>query len=141
MTQSEISFIKIEGHDNPTPSRSTSGSAGYDLRSREELNIPSGGWKLVRTGYRVSMPRGIEAQVRSRSGLALKHGVSVLNGVGTIDSDYDHEIGVILMNHSDRSFQINIGDRIAQLVFSRYIDTGDVVETQRDGGFGSTGRS
>jgi dUTP pyrophosphatase len=138
---SDIQFIKFGEHDLPLPTRSTNGSSGYDLRSRESITILAGDWKLIKTGYRLKMPTGVEAQVRSRSGMALKHAVVVLNGIGTIDSDYEHELGVILINHGKNSFTVNVGDRIAQLVFAPIITLDDEATGVRDGGFGSTGIS
>lgn len=136
----KIRFFKIGEHDTSQPKKSTSGSAGYDLMSRESLTVWPGQWKLVPTGYGLEMPREFEAQVRPRSGLALKHGVTVLNAPGTIDSDYRLEIGVVLINHGEREFVVNPGDRIAQLVFSRVVHLEDESDSPtRDGGFGSTG--
>lgn len=137
---SDIRFIKINEHNLPEPSRATTGSSGYDLRSRESVVITPGDWKLIKTGYRISMPVGVEAQVRSRSGLALKNGIAVLNGIGTIDADYEHEIGVILINHGKTDFSIEVGDRIAQLVFAAVLNLGEDVSANRSGGFGSTGK-
>lgn len=135
-----IFFTQIGEHSLPYPSRATTGSVGYDLRSTIRTTIPVGGRKLIGTGFKVTMPLGVEGQVRSRSGLALKHGVAVLNSPGTIDSDYELEVGVILINHGERPFEIEVGDRIAQIVFTRICIAGDVVEDSRAGGFGSTGR-
>lgn len=139
----KIQFVRMGEHELPTPKRSTGGSAGYDLMSSEKLTVWPGQWKLVPTGFGLKMPPGVEAQVRPRSGLALKRGVTVLNAPGTIDSDYKLEVGVILINHGEREFHIEPGDRIAQLVFSRYAlaDDEDIPDTDRDGGFGSTGSS
>lgn len=99
----------------------TAGSSGYDLRAylKENIVIHPGQIKLIPTGLVLSMPKGLEAQVRSRSGLALKHGIYVLNSPGTIDSDYRGTVGVILTNVSVESYTVKNGDRIAQLVFSR----------------------
>lgn len=135
-----IHFIKIGEHQLTEPKRSTTGSAGYDLRSRIDGIIEPGTWKLFGTGYRISMSSNYEAQVRSRSGLALKYGVAVLNSPGTIDSDYTQEVGVILINHGTEPFQVQTGDRIAQLVFSEVVTIDDNSESsERSGGFGSTG--
>jgi dUTP pyrophosphatase len=123
-------------------------SAGADLKAAIDgtLTLSPGEHRLIPTGIRLELPEGYEAQVRPRSGLALKHGVTVLNSPGTIDSDYRGEIGVILINLGDKDFEITWGDRIAQLVISPVI-TADFVpilelnETARgSGGFGSTGR-
>lgn len=99
--------------------QATKGAAGFDLRATTSGTIIPGARLLVTTGVRVSMDTGYEAQVRSRSGLALKHGVAVLNAPGTIDSDYRGEIGVILINLGNGDFSFNEGDRIAQLVFAK----------------------
>ena len=124
------------------------GDAGMDIRSIEKITIPARGHRLVHTGLRVRIPEGFEIQVRPRSGLALKHGVTVLNTPGTIDSGYRGEIGVILANFSDKDFEIRKGDRIAQLVFAPFVSArileGDVDKEETDrgeGGFGSTGVS
>lgn len=128
------------------PQQATSGSSGYDLHSTEDVIIPVGKIKLVKTGLSCSIPKGYELQIRSRSGLALKHGVAVFNGVGTVDMDYRGEIGVILANFGENDFEIKIGDRIAQAVFAKVEHPKfNVVEnldiTSRDsGGFGSTGK-
>lgn len=129
------------------PTRATSGAAGYDLCAAEHVIIPAGGYRMVPTGLRISMPHGLEAQVRPRSGLAAKHGVTVLNAPGTIDSDYRGEICVILINHGREEFAIEPGMRIAQLVFARITQvdfevTDSLDESHRgSGGFGSTGTS
>ena len=128
------------------PAYATQGSAGVDLRASEPCVIPPGGRALVPTGLHIALPEGYEAQVRPRSGLALKHGVTLLNSPGTIDSDYRGEIGVILINLGQEPFSIQPGDRIAQMVFAPVtrgvwdeVETLD--ETERGaGGFGSTGR-
>ena len=137
----------INKSNNPNPEYQTDQSAGMDLRSYLEKNenIAPGEYKLIPTGIYIKIPRGYEAQVRPRSGLALKKGVTVLNSPGTIDSDYRGEIGVILINHSSVDFEVKSGDRIAQLVFSKYenfhwenvrhIDS----SSRGEGGFGSTG--
>ena len=132
----------------PVPVYQTEHSAGVDLYAAVEgtLLIEPGAWRLVPTGVAVAIPEGYEGQVRPRSGLALKHGIGMLNGPGTIDADYRGEIGVILFNFSDMPFPIHRGDRIAQMVFAklahaslRTVDALD--ETQRGkGGFGHTGR-
>lgn len=123
------------------------GDAGMDVCSNENLVLHPNTWKLVHTGIKVAVPEGFEMQVRPRSGLALKHGITVLNTPGTIDSGYRGEVGVILMNHSDSDFAIKKGDRIAQLIIAPVISVriveGDVDKaTERgEGGFGSTGVS
>ena len=139
----------INKSNNQDPSYETLGSAGFDLRSNEEVIILPRERVIVGTGLYFQLPEYLEMQVRPRSGLAAKHGITVLNSPGTIDSDYRGEIKVILINHGDRQFTINIGDRIAQAVISTVtsahaIDFNMVdeflFETERgEGGFGSTG--
>lgn len=134
----------------PLPAYETAGSAGMDLRAAipdgEALTLAPGARTLVPTGLKIALPQGLEAQVRPRSGLALKHGITCLNAPGTIDSDYRGEVGVILVNHGQEPFVIRRGERIAQMVIARHerIDwvEGDTLdETARGaGGFGSTGR-
>ncbi len=137
--------VKREGEDIPLPSYITDGSSGLDLRSAEDVVIPPGEWRAVSTGIRISLPPGYEAQVRPRSGLALKHGVTVLNAPGTIDSDYRGIIKVILINHGKKAFWIRRGDRIAQMVITRVeqveVEEVEILdETSRgEGGFGHTG--
>lgn len=127
------------------PQYQTEGASGFDLCSVEEKMIAPKEWMLVKTGIAFEIPYGCEIQIRSRSGLALKHGVSVLNSPGTIDSDYRGEIGIILINHSNQDFKIEIGDRIAQGVIAQMIQadfeqTQELSHTARSNhGFGSTG--
>ena len=129
--------------------RATSGSSGYDLSSAEdaELTIPSGAVALVRTGWALELPPGIEGQVRSRSGLAARSGVFVLNSPGTIDSDYRGEVKVVLANFGAGPFSVLPGDRIAQLVFMQVptvclVAVDEVAPTERGtGGFGSSGNT
>lgn len=131
------------------PAHATEGAAGLDLVAAVEadLVLPPGGRALVPTGLAIALPPGFEAQVRPRSGLALKHGVTVLNSPGTIDADYRGEVGVILINHGDRPFTITRGDRIAQLVVARFArvsweEAAALPDSGRGaGGFGSTGGS
>ena len=137
--------------NNPDPEYATNGSSGFDLRANlsEPIVIKSGGRVIVPTGLYFEIPENFELQVRARSGLAIKHGITVLNGIGTIDSDYTGEIGVILINHGENDFIINHGDRIAQGVFSsvinkNFIRLNKVTEITENndrgsGGFGSTG--
>ncbi|MBS7790067.1 dUTP diphosphatase [Roseococcus sp. SDR] len=130
----------------PLPAYATEGAAGMDLLAAREMVIPPGGRALVPTGLAVAIPDGFEMQVRPRSGLALKHGVTVLNAPGTVDSDYRGEVGVILLNTGAEPFSIARGDRIAQAVFApvtraTWEEVVVLPETQRGtGGFGSTGR-
>ena len=117
-----------------------------DLRSNEKNRLEPGEYKSIGTGLYIEIPQGFEGQVRPRSGLALKHGVTLLNAPGTIDSDYRGEVRVIMINHGTEPFLIDQGDRIAQIVFARaeqvtiVADT-ELSESERDsGGFGSTGK-
>lgn len=123
------------------PHYQTLGSAGLDLHSIEAAVLQPGERKLFGTGLTISLPEGFEAQIRSRSGLAYKHGVAVLNSPGTIDSDYTGELKVLLINHGDSSFSVEKGDRIAQLVVAPFHQlVGFTLDNIReDGGFGSTG--
>lgn len=131
--------------DIPLPSYATPGSAGVDLRSNERATLAPGEYKAVGTGISLEIPDGYEGQVRPRSGLALKHGITLLNAPGTIDSDYRGEVKVILINHGQNAFEIAPGDRIAQLIFAPvyvavFSESDDLPETERSsGGFGSTG--
>ncbi|WP_444385069.1 dUTP diphosphatase [Prevotellamassilia timonensis] len=130
------------------PEYATALSAGLDLRANleEDITLQPMERRLVPTGLSIALPEGYEAQVRPRSGLALKHGITLLNTPGTIDADYRGEIGVIMVNLSDTPFNIADGDRIAQLVIARYEQAEwEAVEaldsTERgDGGFGHTGK-
>lgn len=129
------------------PKYATDGSAGLDLQAFIEapIELKSLDRALVSTGLYISIPAGYEGQIRGRSGLALKHGISLANGIGTIDSDYRGEIKVILINLSKENYTINNGDRIAQLVFNQYIksewiEVAELTETERGkGGFGHSG--
>ena len=129
------------------PSYKSSGAAGADISAHlaSPLILRPGEFKAVPTGLYMEIPEGYEVQVRPRSGLALRNGVTVLNAPGTIDCDYRGEVKVILINHSDAPFTIEDGDRIAQLVVSsvtraRFIDADSLSQTERgEGGFGSTG--
>ncbi len=131
--------------DLPLPAYATDGAAGMDLLAAHDITLPPGGRALVPTGLAMAIPEGFEMQVRPRSGLALKHGVTVLNAPGTVDSDYRGEVGVILLNTSDTPFAIARGDRIAQAVFApvtraAFEEVVVLPETRRGtGGFGSTG--
>jgi len=137
----------INKSEHPTPSYETSSSAGMDLRADIQENVTLGPLEraIIKTGLYIALPPGYEAQVRPRSGLAAKFGISVLNAPGTIDADYRGEIGVILVNLSNENFTINKGDRIAQMIIASYAHTkweevNVLDETKRgEGGFGSTG--
>ncbi len=138
----------INGSHHPLPAYATELSAGVDLRANLDSPITLNPLQrcLVPTGLRMALPAGVEAQVRPRSGLALKHGITVLNSPGTIDADYRGEIGVILVNLSDQPFVINDGERIAQMVIARHEQaewelTDELNATERgEGGFGHSGR-
>jgi dUTP pyrophosphatase len=122
------------------------GDAGLDLCAAEAVTLGPGEWRTVQTGLAIELPAGTEGQVRPRSGLASKHGITVLNAPGTIDEGYRGEVGVILINHGTQAFSIAAGDRIAQLVVApraqvTVVDMADLSDTARgEGGFGSTGR-
>jgi dUTP pyrophosphatase len=132
--------------DLPLPSYATAGSAGLDLRAAESFTLMPGAFALVPTGLSIALPENFEAQVRPRSGLAVKHGVTVLNSPGTIDADYRGEIKVPLINHGTEDFIIVRGDRIAQMVIApvvqvTLVEVEALDETTRGaGGFGSSGR-
>ncbi len=141
-----ININIIAEEDCLIPSYETAGASGADLKSKEDGILKSGERRLVKTGVFIELPAGYEAQVRPRSGLALKHGITMLNSPGTIDSDYRGEIGVIMINHGSEPFVYKKGDRIAQLVISKYSrvefkNTLYLTETVRGaGGFGHTGK-
>jgi len=137
-------------NDSPyeLPFYATKAAAGADLKAvlDEPLTLKPLERKVIGTGLKIALPEGFEAQVRPRSGLAAKHGISVLNSPGTIDADYRGEIGVIIVNLSNEDFTIQPGERIAQLVLARFEQinwqiTESLSQTERgDGGFGSTGK-
>ncbi|MBX9740132.1 MAG: dUTP diphosphatase [Beijerinckiaceae bacterium] len=137
------------GADLPLPTYQSASAAGLDLVAaigrNARLVLEPGGRDLVPTGFAIEVPEGYEAQIRPRSGLALKFGVTVLNSPGTIDSDYRGEVCIILINHGSEPFEIARGDRIAQMVIAPVVraSTVEVAEltstTRGDGGFGSTG--
>lgn len=146
MNKINVSIINSSGH--PNPKLETIGSAGADLRAfiNEPIVLRPLERRLIPTGIKIELPIGYEAQIRSRSGLAFKNGVSVLNSPGTIDSDYRGDVGVILVNLSSDNFIINNGDRIAQMVIAKhefplFINSKELGDSERgDGGFGSTGK-
>lgn len=125
------------------PRQATLGASGYDLYSIEEVTLHPGEIKLVPTGVAMEIPFGYEGQVRPRSGLAFKKGITVLNTPGTIDSDYRGEIKVILINHSVESVSLDVGERIAQIVFQKVeqVEFIDAVLTETDRGSGGFGHS
>jgi dUTP pyrophosphatase len=145
----DVRIARVAGaEDLPLPKPATPGSAGVDLAAAvaEALVVPPGGRALVPTGLRIAVPEGYEAQVRPRSGLALRDGIVLPNSPGTIDSDYRGEVQVIVWNAGDRPFTIERGDRIAQLVVApvarvTWQEVSDLDDTERGaGGFGHTGR-
>ena len=144
MTNTKIKIISKSGR---LPSYETEGSAGADLRAYlvEPVTLMPGERKLIPTGLFVELPPGVEAQVRARSGLSIKHGIGLVNGVGTVDSDYRGEWNVPVINFGDQPYTIHDGDRIAQVVFSSYLKaefkvSEEIDETERgSGGFGHTG--
>lgn len=137
----------INKSDNPLPVYKTPGSAGLDVHSNDEIVVQPNDRILVKTGLFMAIPEGYEIQVRPRSGIGYKEGVTVINSPGTIDSDYREEVGVILINHGHLPFFIHKGDRIAQFVLAKVeqLEWDEVTThyalgtTERDGGIGSTG--
>lgn len=127
------------------PVYATLGAAGMDVLAAEDVTLSPGARHAIATGLAFAIPHGYEIQVRPRSGLALKHGVTVPNTPGTIDSDYRGELKIILINHGDAGFEVRRGDRVAQLVLApvtqaAWLEVLDLDETERgEGGFGSTG--
>ena len=140
--------MKIEIYretDNPLPEYQNKGDAGLDIRSNEDVSIRGFHWETIGTGLYIIIPFGYEGQIRTRSGLAAKHGLQVLNSPGTIDSGYRDELKVILMNHNHWAYEVKKGDRIAQLVIKPMTQARieEISEMDRDddrgGGLGSTG--
>jgi dUTP pyrophosphatase len=145
----KIKFGFVNESNNPDPEYATAGSSGFDLRANLEspVTIPPHGIKIIPTGLYFEIPENFEIQVRPRSGLAAKNGVTVLNTPGTVDSDYRGEIGVILINHGTEPFNVNVGDRIAQMVMAhvehiQWQAVGSLSSSTKRGekGFGSTGK-
>lgn len=142
----KVQIINNSKHE--LPKYATKLSAGMDLRANieEPIVLQPGERRLIPTGIHIGLPQGYEAQVRPRSGLALKHGITCLNSPGTIDADYTGDVGVILINHGQEPFTINDGDRIAQMVIAKYkqvtwVEVEELQATERgDGGFGHTGK-
>ena len=134
------------GEDLPLPAYATAGAAGLDIVAAESLTLAPGERHAVATGFTLAIPAGFEVQVRPRSGLALKHGITCLNTPGTIDSDYRGEVKVILANLGEAPFEVVRGERIAQLVpapvqRAAFVEVAELDDTARGGGgFGSTGR-
>lgn len=144
----KVYFQRLEGgFDIDLPSYETKGSAGMDLRAAnsEPIQLMPGKRTLIPTGFKMALPEGYEAQIRPRSGLAFKNGITMLNSPGTIDSDYRGEVKVLAINHGDEPFIIQHGDRIAQMVIAPVYqisieETSELPNTARGGGgFGSTG--
>lgn len=143
-----VRFVRLPSNpDLPLPTRATPHAAGYDIRSAvEDFDLEPGEIRLVGTGLVMELPEGIECQVRPRSGLAVKHGVTLPNTPGTIDPDYRGEVKVPLINLGRATVRVARGERVAQLVFARFeapavLAVEGVSETERGGGgFGSTGR-
>jgi dUTP pyrophosphatase len=144
----EVAIRRLaHGEGLALPAYESEHAAGMDLRAAEDAILPPGGRALVATGFAIALPDGFEAQVRPRSGLAAKHGVTLLNSPGTIDADYRGEIKVILINHGREAFAVKRGDRIAQMIVApvtRVVlkETAELSGTARgQDGFGSTGRN
>lgn len=144
----KVYFQRLPGNEDiPLPGYQTPGSAGMDLCAAvtQSVVLQPGSIKLVPTGLKISLPQGVEAQIRPRSGLALKYGIGLVNSPGTVDADYRGEIGIIMINYGTKAFTVNRGDRIAQMVLNRVV-LGELIaveqldDTERAaGGFGSTG--
>lgn len=144
-------FIRVKRLSSTArlPEPQTKGATGADLYADENVLVPPSQWRAVGTGLAVAIPRGYEIQIRPRSGLAFHHGVTVLNSPGTIDSDYQGEVKILLINHGLEDFYVCKGDRIAQMVIAQTIiprsfdfcEVEELDQTDRDiGGFGSTGK-
>lgn len=138
----------INKSNNPLPEYATTQSAGLDLRAflATPVTLQPGEHQLIKTGLHIALPEGYEAQIRPRSGLAFKHGITVLNAPGTIDADYRGEIGVLLINLSSKPYTIESGDRICQMVIAPYARVHFELQSKLEksergaGGFGSTGK-
>ncbi|WP_167689498.1 dUTP diphosphatase [Paenibacillus athensensis] len=144
-----VEFIKLSGHEDvPVPQKMSAAASGYDLHAAvgEPVVLQPGERQLIPTGFALAMPVELEAQIRPRSGLAYKHGITTLNSPGTIDADYRGEVKVLLINHGQEPFTIQRGERIAQMVFQLVPQTelrevAELSDTVRgSGGFGHTGR-
>ena len=146
MNKNLVTKVKKLREDAILPKYASSGHSGADLFTPEAVVIRAGERKLVKTGIAIALPEGYEAQVRSKSGLALKAGLMVLNSPGTVDEKYRGEVGVIIFNTDENDYEFNAGDKIAQLVISpisqsHFIEVDELDETDRgQGGFGSTGK-
>ena len=146
---SVVKIVRLEGNEQPLPNYESNGAAGMDVRA----NVPNGSLTLkpmerilVPTGFSMEIPLGYEMQIRPRSGLALKHGITMVNAPGTIDSDYRGEVGVILINQGLKTYTVQHGDRIAQMVLAPvtrciWAEVSELSNTDRgQSGFGSTGK-
>jgi dUTP pyrophosphatase len=139
--------VKKANKDLPTPAYKTAGSAGADVCAAVDTDIPAGSRVMVSTGLFIEVPPGYECQIRPRSGLALSHGITVLNSPGTLDSDYRGEINILLYNSGYTLYRVSKGERIAQLIIAPVVQAQfDVVDTLSDtdrgaGGWGSTGKA
>ena len=146
MAKITIKIQLLDGCSDLMPAKAHEDDAAYDLRSRVDLELPVGRSVLIPAGFRMELPVGYEAQVRPRSGLALKHNITLTNSPGTIDAGYRGEVGVIVFNHGPEVFAVRRGDRIAQMVIAQLPQieletTDELSDTLRgEGGFGSSGR-
>jgi dUTP pyrophosphatase len=144
-TKVTVRFTMSEGCEDLTPKKAHHDDAAFDLRSRVEMDLVPGRSQLVPTGLFIELPPGFEAQVRPRSGLALKHDLTLTNSPGTIDAGYRGEVGIIMYNHGTEAFHIKRGERIAQMVICElpevdFVEAGKLSDSTRgEGGFGSTG--
>ena len=143
----QVYIKRLHSFDLPLPRYMTAGAAGVDLYAavEQDLAIAPGGWALIPTGIAIALPEDYEAQIRPRSGLALKHGLTLLNTPGTIDWDYRGEIKVIVINLGDKEYILHRGERIAQMIFNR-VEKAELIEVEKlddtnrgSGGFGHTG--
>lgn len=142
MSESITPWVNYVG--DYVPKYATPASAGCDLQSSEDVKLAPGEWKLIPAGIFLEIPDYFMGQICPRSGIALKHGVTVLNNPGIVDSDYRNEVKVILINHGKEEYSIKKGDRIAQIIFvpifqGHFCKTDKLTQTTRSGGFGSTG--
>ena len=146
MTKISVKIQLLPGCADLLPAKAHEDDAAYDLRSRADLTVPVGRSTLVPAGFRIELPVGFEAQVRPRSGLALKHNITLTNSPGTIDAGYRGEVGVILFNHGPEEFPVRRGDRIAQMVIAELprveLQCAEALSDsgRGEGGFGSSGR-
>lgn len=145
-TTREVLYVKRLDSSARLPIRTHPGDTGLDLFACEEVNITPGEWGLVSTGVALELPEKVGAEIRPRSGLAVEHGVTVLNAPGTIDNGYRGEVKVLLINHGKNTFTVRNGMRIAQLVLQSYVEANPewrenlTISYRGEGGFGSTGK-